>query len=264
MTNKKTFIAIGLTGVLFVSVLIGISAGTTLPIRLLANNEPQYSCYGNVRIETGEDGNYVVTHIGSDATSVEIPSTIDGVPVTSISSEAFEDCKGNLTSVTIDTSINIEDGTFNNCPNELDITFTGDATELNYGAIFENTTIGTMTIPSTVTYVSPETFYGVTDTTTLVYEGSFENFWNGVFPNLWNAFNTTLKSDSYTTASMPTNIVVNGVTYYIPDGTSYFGLNRDNTTYHAYYFPEGSRPSTNQITKRCSFGVNNTTYYNNI
>ena len=261
MKNRKTIIAVGLISTLFVSVLIGIGAGTTLPIRLLAN-EPSYSCYGNVRIETGDDG-YEITHIGSDATEVVIPGDIDGVPVTTINSDAFEDCKDNLTSITIDSNIDIEDGTFNNCPNELDITFTGDATELNYGPIFENTTIGTMTIPASVTYVSPETFYGVTDTTTLIYNGSFEDFWNGVFPSLWTAFRTTISSSDYTSASMPTNIVVNGVSYFIPTDT-----NRATflSTTSVYYFATqpASNIRTSQLPNQCSFGVNGTTYYNNI
>lgn len=262
MKNRKTIIAFSLISTLFVSVLIGVGAGTTLPIRLLANNEPQYSCYGNVRIENGDDG-YEITHIGSDATEVEIPGEINGVPVTTITSDAFEDCKDNLTSVTIDGNVNIEDGTFNNCPNELDITFTGDATELNYGAIFENTTIGTMTIPASVTYVSPETFYGVTDTTTLVYEGSFENFWNGVFPSLWTAFRTTLNSDGYSSASMPSNIIVNGVTYFIPEDTNRATFLSTTSVYYFHTQPS-SNIRTSQLPNNCSFGVNGTTYYNHV
>lgn len=259
MNKTKALVGISLCGLAILSISL-VCNPSLFVLKLTADRG--YECYGNVRIEVGDNG-YEVTHIGGDATDVTIPAEINGVPVTSISADAFDDCRDTLTSITIDGSVSIEDGAFNNMTNELDVTFTGDMDTLDYGPIFESTTIGTMTIPATVTTVSPETFYGVTDTTTLNYEGSFENFWSGVFPNLWNAFNTTLGSETYTTASMPTNIIVNGTAYYVPDGTSYFGLNRDNTTYHIYYFKQGSTPSTNQITKRCSFGVNDTSYYKN-
>ncbi len=258
MNKIKTLVGISMGGLALLSVAL-VCNPSLFVLKLKA--ERGYECYGNVRIEVGDNG-YEVTHIGGDATDVTIPAEINGVPVTSISADAFDDCRDTLTSITIDANVPIEDGAFNNMANELDVTFTGDTETIDYGPIFENTTIGTMTIPATVTTVSPETFYGVTDTTTLVYEGSFDNFWSGIFPNLWTSFKNTLGSDTYTSASMPSNIVVNGATYYIPDGNSYFG-NNVNGTFHCYYFKEGSTPSTNQITRRCSFGVNDTNYYKN-
>lgn len=219
MDKLKTLIGIGLGSALLASTIVvtGVDHFDLLT-KLQAQNN--YICYGNVRIESSiVDGQevYTVTHIGSDATDVVIPAEINGIPVSSISADAFKDCKDNLESVTIDGNVTIEKGTFNNCPNELDFTITGDATSLNYGEIFVNTTLGTITIPETVTYVSSKTFYGVTDTTNFVYEGSFENFWgsngkDGIFGSLWSAFKSTNSSGK--TPSMPTNININDVVYH--------------------------------------------------
>lgn len=259
MTKKiKNLIGLGLGTLLLGTVAFSFASPKSL-FKLRATNT--YECYGNVRIVMGENG-YEVTHIGGDATTVVIPSEINGVPVTSISADAFDDCRDTLTDVTIDMSVAIGDGALNNMENELNVTFTGDSIEINYGHIFENTTIGTMTIPESVTTVSEETFYGITDTTTLVYEGSFDNFYNSIFHSLWDAFNTTINSGDYTSASMPSNIVVGGTTYFIPDSSSaYFGAT--NGVYHCYYFKQGTTPSTFRITKNCSFGINGSNYYKN-
>lgn len=266
----KNLIGLGLGSLLLGTVAFGMSSPDL--ISRLTRAESNYICAGNVRLEPTGDGSYTITHIGAGATTVDMSTILETYDVVTISADAFDDCRDTLTSITIDANIPIEDGAFNNMANELDVTFTGDATEINYGHIFENTTIGTMTIPETVTSVSEETFYGVKDTTTLVYEGSFDNFYNSIFHSLWDAFNTTINSDDYSTASMPSNIVVNGITYRIPcqpevsqnAESYYFGSNtRPSGTFHCYYFKEGTTPSTNQITQKCSFGINNQTYYKN-
>ena len=261
MNKLKTLIGIGLAGLLSLAgVLVVVSPNF---ISNLTRADSGYVCAGNVRLEPNGDGTYTITHIGAGATTVDISSDILAqYNVTIINADAFDDCRDTLTSITIDANVPIEDGAFSNMVNELDVTFTGDMTTIEYGHIFENTTIGTMIIPETVTSVSEETFYGVVDTTTLIYEGTFDNFYNSIFHSLWDAFNTTINSADYTSASMPSNIVVGGTTYFIPDGSSsYFGST--NGVYHCYYFKEGTTPTTRQITKNCSFGINNQTYYKN-
>ena len=263
MTSKlKKLVGFGLGALLLGTV--GFSFASPNLITRLTKAEGNYICAGNVRLEPNGDGTYTITHIGAGATTVDMSTLLETYDVVTISADAFDDCRDTLTSITIDANVSIEDGTFNNMENVLDVTFTGDMTEINYGHIFENTEIGTMTIPESVATVSEETFYGVKDTTTLVYEGSFDNFYDSIFHSLWDAFNTTINSDDYSTASMPSNIVVGGTTYVLPDGTSYFGSNtRPSGTFHCYYFKEGTTPTTRQITTNCSFGINNQTYYKN-
>ncbi len=267
MTKTKKIALFGSTLALMSACAFGAVAGTDFfsnTISKLTRAENSYICAGNVRLEPNGNGSYTITHIGAGATTVDMSTLLETYNVVTISADAFNDCRDTLTSITIDANIPIEEGAFNDMTNVLDITFTGDMTEINYGHIFENTEIGTMTIPASVTTVSEETFYGVKDTTTLVYEGSFDNFYNSIFHSLWDAFNTTINSNDYTSASMPTNIEVGGTTYILPDGTSYFGNNtRPSGTFHCYYFKEGTTPTTRQITKNCSFGINNQTYYKN-
>ena len=113
-----------------------------------------------------------------------------------------------------------------------------------------NTTLGTITIPETVTYVSSETFYGVTDTTNFVYEGSFDDFWgtkgsDGIFGSLWTAFKDTNRAGK--TPSMPTNINISGTVYH----TSSNDLSTTAVTY---------RNSRNKDV----FGYKRNKYYKNI
>ena len=256
-SNKiKTLIGFGLC-----TLLIGAGAltmGSTDFISKLTRAEGNYICAGNVRLEPNGDGSYTITHIGAGATTVDISDYIlDNYDVVTISADAFDDCRDTLTSITIDANVPIEDGAFNNMTNELDVTFTGDMTEINYGHIFENTTIGTMTIPETVTYVNPEMFYCIDDTTNLIYEGDFNTFYNSIFHSLWIAFQETLQSDTHLSeqgnhvASMPTNIVVDGKTYHIPD----------NTTYSTYFSTELVRYYNSK--NKEAFGYKNNNYYKN-
>ena len=214
MTKTKKIALFGSTLALMSACTFGAVAGTNFfsnTISKLTRAENNYICEGNVRLEPNGDGSYTITHIGAGATTVNISDYIlDNYDVVTISADAFDDCRDTLTSITIDANVPIEDGAFDNMTNELDVTFTGDITEINYGHIFENTTIGTMTIPATVTYVNPEMFYCITDTTTLVYEGNFNTFYNSIFHSLWEAYTETRQTQ---TGSMPTNIKVAGKTY---------------------------------------------------
>ena len=247
MNKIKTLIGIGLTST---SVMAGVVVATNGNILDLSRAENTYICEGNIRLEPNGDGTYKITHIGAGATTVNISSELlERYNVTNIEADAFDDCRNTLTDITIDASVPMEDGALSNMANELDITFTGDVTEITYGHIFENTTIGTMTIPETVTYVTPETFYGVTDTTNFVYEGSFDDFWgtkgsDGIFGSLWTAFQNTMNSSTYTSASMPTNIQIGEKTYSIPNDSSlssttvrYYNGNKDAFGYrkNKYY-----------------------------
>ena len=244
---------------------------------LFADNTPDYFCHGNCRVETttDEEGNqvYTITHIGNDATDIVIPAEIDDIPVT-VTADAFEDVKDNEgVAIVIDTAVQIEEGALSGFEHEIDIEFTNSdgSTSLDYGKILEGTTIGTLVIPAEITSISEDTFYGVTDTTTLIYEGSFDNFYNEIFPVLWAATLNTIKSEDYTSASIPTHVVVDGVTY--TTDSKYLSLNSRGTGY-VYYFatlPSSTIRREKDMQSKCSFGVSTTStsstgtkYYNNV
>lgn len=271
----KDLIGLGLGSLLIVTA--GVFAVTSPSFRI-TNAQNNYICEGNIRLEPTGDGSYTITHIGAGATEVVISDYIyNNYDVVTISADAFDDCRDTLTSITIDGNIPIEDGALNNIEHELDVTFTGDMTEINYGPIFENTTIGTMVIPGSVTSVSPQTFYCIDDTTNLIYEGDFSNF-TSIFSSLWTAVTDTLDGGEHLNdqgvsfASMPTNIIIDGITYTIPDNTNRvtFMLFSNNQRYVYYFKANTSLPrKQSDVKTKCSFGAeslksNNswsTTYY---
>lgn len=71
--------------------------------------------------EVAYDNTIIITDCDEAATDIVIPSTIDGLPVTDIASDAFSDCSS-LTSVTIpDSVISISYGAFGGCRNLTDV-----------------------------------------------------------------------------------------------------------------------------------------------
>lgn len=81
---------------------------------------------------------YSVTGIGTcEDTAIIIPSTYDGKPVKSISSDAFQN-NATLTSVTIPENVtNIGDNAFKNCSNLMSVTIPESVTKIGWDA-FEN------------------------------------------------------------------------------------------------------------------------------
>ena len=86
--------------------------------------------------------------------SLEIPSTYNGLPVTSIGNYAFDACTG-LNSITIPDSVtSIGAGAFHNCTSLTSLAIPDSVTSIaNY--TFENcTALTSLTIPDSVTSIS--------------------------------------------------------------------------------------------------------------
>ena len=123
--------------VLFLTALVLILGGACFPetstsIFNVSTNVYAESTYEDLVYEIS-NGEVTITKCDKSATKVEIPSEIEGYPVTSIADSAFKDCT-RLTSVTIPNSVtSIGEMAFNSCYSLNSITV--DENNLNYSDI---------------------------------------------------------------------------------------------------------------------------------
>lgn len=117
--------------------------------------------------ERTNDGTSVtITKYIDEGTDVVIPSTLDGLPVTTIGAAAFKDC-ANLTSVEIPDSVTtINKNAFYGCSGLTSIEIPDSVTTINERAFAYCTGLTRVDIPSSVTYVGSYAFDGCRDSKT--------------------------------------------------------------------------------------------------
>jgi len=104
---------------------------------------------------TTNNGAITITKYTGPGGAVTIPSTINGLPVTSIGNNAFRSKTG-LTSVTIpDSVIRIGVEAFRSCPSLTNIAIGMNVASIESGAFEECASLTKVTIPSSVTNIGP-------------------------------------------------------------------------------------------------------------
>lgn len=116
---------------------------------------------------------------GNDAV-VNIPSEINGTPVTTIGNAAFRDSA--VTSVTIPDSVtSISDEAFINCPKLTNISIPNSVTYIGFSAFSSCTSLKSITLPSSLSFISGALFLGCSQLTTIHIPVSVTSIGNNAF-----------------------------------------------------------------------------------
>jgi len=130
---------------------------------------------------TTNNGTIAITGYTGPGGAVDIPSTINGLPVTSIASQAFYYCV-NLTSVAIpDSVISIGDWAFDGCSSMTSITIPDSVTSIGNWAFAGCSILTSVTIPDNVTTIGDGAFKGCTSLTSLTIGSSVTSIGNRAF-----------------------------------------------------------------------------------
>lgn len=123
---------------------------------------------------TVSNGEATIIYCSNSVTSLEIPSVIEGYPVTGIKSEAF-DGRTNLTDVSIENGIiTIGDHAFYGCSNLKNINIPNSVITIGDHAFYGCSSLATVSIPSSVTRVGARAFNNT------AYYNDSDNWVNGM------------------------------------------------------------------------------------
>jgi hypothetical protein len=130
---------------------------------------------------TNTNGTITITGYTGPGGAVTIPSTINGLPVTSIGDWAFGGCNS-LTSVTIPNSVtSIGDGAFFDCTSLTSVTIPDSVTSIGAGAFDSCYSLTSVTIPNSVASIGGGAFQGCTSLTSVTIGNNVTNIGDGAF-----------------------------------------------------------------------------------
>lgn len=117
------------------------------------------------RYDEDENCAYICGHTKTNQTSITIPSSIGGYPVTHIFDYAFEDWTNLKTVVIPDTVVDIGIAPFRNCYNLSNITFSKNLNHISVYAFENCVSLKSVKLPDTVESIYTGAFWGCTGIT---------------------------------------------------------------------------------------------------
>ena len=150
------------------------------------NNSPTYT------YTTDEDGNATITGFSGNVSSISIPATIDGHPVTAIGSNAFSG-KTSLYSVTLPSGVvSIGGSAFKGCTGLRDIRLPDTLVTIGGSAFRKCTRLLTAHIPDSVTTIDPAAFGECTSLSVVSLSSNLTTLGASAFHNCDNLTSITL------------------------------------------------------------------------
>ena len=142
--------------------------------------EPQITVPG-LEYSVQNDGTIVITGYTGNATTIKIPSTIDGKKVTSIGNFAFRDCYS-LTNITISDSVTtIGEGAFYGCAGLTSVKIPDSVTSIGFSVFRGCIKLTDITIPDSVTTIEGWAFLGCISLTSITVPDSVTSIGTGAF-----------------------------------------------------------------------------------
>lgn len=136
---------------------------------------------------TTNSGTITITSYTGVGGAVTITNIINGLPVTSIGTNAFASCT-NLTSVTIPNSVtNIESYAFYHCTSLTNIVIPDSVITIRSQAFDNCTSLTSVTIPNSVTSIGSSTFTNCTSLSKIYFQGNAPSLGTSVFFGTINA-----------------------------------------------------------------------------
>ena len=113
-----------------------------------------------------------ITDFEEGGSSLSIPKTIEGLPVTSIGLFAFANCDS-LTNVTIPDSVtSIGEAAFDSCENLTSVVIPDSVTSIGGDAFYGCSSLSSINIPDRITYIGDLAFDGCTNLAYNVYDNA--------------------------------------------------------------------------------------------
>jgi BspA type Leucine rich repeat region (6 copies) len=131
----------------------------------------------------------ILGYNNNDPSVVVIPSTINGYPVTSIESQAFQDAR--VTRVTIPGSVTSFEGAFSTCLDLTTVSIDNGVINIGQDAFLGCGNLTSVTIPNSVTSIGERAFVG-SGLTTVTIPGSVTNIGDSAFGACNNLTNITI------------------------------------------------------------------------
>ena len=135
-----------------------------------------------------------ITGYTGEAATVQIPTRIQNLPVTSIGEYAFAHCD-NLTSVTIPSSVTfIDDHAFWACKSLISITIPSSVTSIGEYAFAHCSSLTSVTIPSSVMSIGDGTFWDCSNLISVTIPSSITSIGKGAFEDCKSLTSITIPS----------------------------------------------------------------------
>ena len=181
---------------LLLVLLMVVSLVPTAALAYKSDTDVEYAVTGgNIYFDKSTG---TITDCDYRVTEAVIPNEIEGVPVTSIGSEAFSQCS-NLTNVEIPDSVtSVGNEAFSGCTGLTSITIPDGVTRIYSYAFSGCTSLASVTIPNSVTNIGNSAFSWCKGLTNVTIPDSVTSIGSGAFDNCTGLETITLKNCSIT------------------------------------------------------------------